>query len=297
MVRHQLDSTVRSASGALVTMARSCRYWIEQFHQDYLQRGKKEETWVGDYWKVLKRLPQGEPISKQVLHALVLSYEPNTKARARACFVLGAIAKFAKVTYDPSPYKGNYSTKGVQPRQIPTDEAIVEAYYGLKNEHWRWVFGMIAAYGLRPHECFRLEVDRLMDGDKVCYVGEDTKTGFRRVWAFHPEWFDEFNLSKVSVPPIDLSRTNKKVGESASRYFYETAKLPFKLYDMRHAWAIRTILYDLPPELAAQQMGHSLEVHNRIYHRWIGRSIHQSVYDKILNNPNRPQAPKFLDRQ
>lgn len=60
MVSHQLDPTIRSASGALATMARSCRYWIEQFHQDYLQRGKKEETWLGDYWKVLKRLPQGE---------------------------------------------------------------------------------------------------------------------------------------------------------------------------------------------------------------------------------------------
>lgn len=72
-------------------------------------------------------------------------------------------------------------------------------------------------------------------------VEENTKTGFRRVWAFHPEWFEQFGLAAVTIPPIDLTRTNTKVGESASRYFYETAKLPFHLYDMRHGWAIRTV--------------------------------------------------------
>lgn len=272
-------------------MPHSCRYWIERFHEDWKQRGGKEETWKGDYWKVLKHLDGEATMNPQILHALVLTSEPNSKARNRACFVIGALARFARVDYDPRPYKGRYSPKSVNPRDIPSDQLIVEWRNKLTNPGWRWVFGMIAAYGLRPHEVFRLDFDRLSTGNNVVIVEDNTKTGFRRVWAFHPEWFDQFGLATVVIPPIDLTRSNTKVGESASRYFYETINLPFRLYDMRHGWAIRTVSYGLPDALAAQQMGHSLEVHNRIYHRWIGETIHQNAYDAILNNPNRPKPP------
>lgn len=278
-------------------MPKTCRHWIEKYRSDYLQRGKKLETWEGDYWKILKRLPQDAPLTAAVLHELILTTVPNSKTRQRACFVVGALGRFARLKdqdghpYDPSPYKGSYSPKSVKPRQIPSDQLLVEWRATLTNPGWRWFFGMAMAYGLRPHEVFRLDLDQLRTGDPVVQVGDNTKTGFRRVWAFHPEWFEQFQLARVELPQIDLTRSNKKIGESACRYFYETVKLPFHLYDIRHAWAIRTVEYGLEDALSAQQMGHSVEVHNRIYQRWIGAGVHQRAYDALLKRQNRPLPP------
>lgn len=269
------------------------QYWVDQLHADYLARGKKESTWNDEYWKIYKRLPLGDSLTSENLHALVLTAPVNSRSRVRFCMAIGVLARFAGVAYDPSPYRGSYSQKAVKPRVIPDDDLIVQCYAGMSNPAWRWAYGMIAAYGLRPHEVFRLDLDLLGAGDPVCHVGDNTKTGFRRVWPYHPEWFTQFNLKTVTVPAIKLDRENRRLGESAAEYFKETARLPFTLYNLRHAWAIRATLYGLPDALAAQQMGHSLEVHNAIYQKWIGRAAHQSAYEATLKNPLRPQAPSF----
>ena len=78
----------------------------------------------------------------------------------------------------------------------------------------------------------------------------------------------------MQLPNIQLDRTNDRVGHSATAYFGDVG-LPFNLYDLRHRWAIRTLEYGLDIGLAAKQMGHSREVHERIYHRWVNATIHQ----------------------
>ncbi|PSB16070.1 hypothetical protein C7B65_22710 [Phormidesmis priestleyi ULC007] len=204
--------------------------------------------------------------------------------------VAGQLAHFAKLNYDPSPYKGKYSSKSVSPRNIPSDDLIVDWYDRLKNPNWKWVYGMLATYGLRPHEAFRLDLPQLRLGDRILWVENDTKTGSRQVWAFHPEWFEQFDLSLVRLPNIQLDRTNDRVGHSATAYFSDFG-LPFHLYDLRHRWAIRTLEYGLDIGLAAKQMGHSREVHERIYHRWINATIHQRAYELILSRDDRPRPP------
>jgi integrase len=274
-------------------MSLTAQDWVDRLHADYLARGKRQSTWDDEYWKIYKRLPLGDTLTRDNLHALVIATPVNTRSRVRVCMSIGVLARFAGVAYDPSPYRGNYSPKSVKPRDLPADDLIVQCYTDLKNPAWRWAYGMIAAYGLRPHEVFRLDLDLLGAGDPVCHVGDNTKTGFRRVWAYHPEWFEQFALKTVTVPPIKLDRENRRLGESAAEYFHETARLPFTLYNLRHAWAVRATLYGLQDALAAQQMGHSLEVHNSIYQKWIGRAAHQAAYEATLNNPLRPKPPSF----
>ncbi|MEM9120340.1 MAG: hypothetical protein AAGD09_21010 [Cyanobacteria bacterium P01_F01_bin.56] len=65
--------------------------------------------------------------------------------------------------------------------------------------------------------------------------------------------------------------------------FKPIPKLPFAPYDLRHAWAVRTLLFGWPVELSARQMGHSVEVHTRTYQRWITRQQTQQVYDLLVN--------------
>lgn len=271
-------------------MPHNCEDWIQQFREDFLNRGRTETSWKTDYQKILNRLPPDATLTPELLHELVTGTLVNTKTRKRACMVAGAIAKFAGLEYDPSPYAGKYSPRAVNPRRIPSDELINEWHGRLKNPGWRWVFGAIATYGLRPHEAFRLETHRLQAGNPVLRVLQNTKTGSRSVWAFHPEWFEVFELANVQLPPIKLDKPNVRVGESASHYF-RGVKLPFCLYDLRHRWAIRTLEYGLDTGLAARQMGHSKEVHDTIYHRWIEDAIQQRAYESLLDRPDRPKPP------
>lgn len=271
-------------------MGHSCRYWIERFKADFLNRGRALVSWEGDYQKILNRLPPDATLTAKLLHDLVSQTPVNTKTRKRACMVTGAIAKFAGVDYDPSPYAGSYSPAAVNPRNIPTDAQICEWFDRITNPGWRWVYGAIATYGLRPHEAFRLDFKRFEEGNAIAFVLPNTKTGAHLVWAYHPEWFKRFNLSNVCLPPIDLTRSNTKVGASASHYFGDFG-LPFHLYDMRHRWAIRTLEYGLDTGLAAKQMGHSKLVHDTIYHRWIEESVQQRAYEALLNRSDRPKPP------
>jgi hypothetical protein len=274
----------------------TCKKWINDFHADFMQRGSTEATWLCDYWKVLKHLPADEPLTAKLLHALVLNTEVNTKTRNRTVTTVARFAQFAKIDYDPKPYKGKYSTNNpTKVRNLPDDLTIVKHYCAIQNPGYQWIFAMMATYGLRNHECFRLDFDALRRGQQIVEVQNETKTGAREVWPFHPEWFDEFNLSAVTLPDVDLTRSNDSLGRSISAYFSRRYPLPFLPYDLRHRWAVRTVEYGLQDSLSARQMGHSLEVHNRIYQKWISRIVQQRAYDAITGKNTRQKAPLISD--
>ena len=57
-----------------------------------------------------------------------------------------------------------------------------------------------------------------------------------------------------------------------------------QLYDLRHAWAIRSISKLPSTSLAAKCMGHRLAVHHDTYHRWLDQADIAAVAAS-LNNP------------
>lgn len=263
---------------------------IEKFREEFFNKGGKETTWRTEYWKILKRIPGDQPLTINLMESIILATQPNTRTRQRACMVLGLLTKKAGLDYNPSHLAGNYSPSQVKPRDLPDDGAIAEWFYKIKNPGWKWAYGMMATFGLRPHEVFRLEWDEVCDQVPTITVQETTKTGTRRVWAFYPEWFNSWQLYERTLPRINLDRTNDKVGHSATKYFSEFG-LPFNLYDLRHAWAIRTLEFGLDLTLAAQQMGHSVQVHTQQYHRWITDRHHQRAYEMLVTHPARPRPP------
>lgn len=205
--------------------------------------------------------------------------------------VAGALAKFAGIEFDPKPYRGNYSPSQVSPRNLPDDATIARCRETITNKSWQWVYGMMATYGLRNHECFKLDLEAF----PVVRILDDTKTGTREVWPCFPEWTEQWNLKNRILPPIQLDRSNDKIGHSVTAYL--SPKLPFTPYDLRHAWAVRTLEFGWPDALSAQQMGHSLEVHNRTYQRWINVRHHQRVYDLLVNRDDRPRPPTLNNFQ
>ncbi|MDG2989503.1 site-specific integrase [Candidatus Synechococcus calcipolaris G9] len=268
--------------------------WVNRFEKHYFNQrernDKTQTTWDGDYHKVFKGLPPDEPLTGDLLHRTILNTRPDSKTRRRACMALGALASFAGIELDLTGLRGSYSPQKSSPREIPDDRLISEIYYELKNRSWAWVYGMLATYGLRPHEIFRLNYETLSQGDRIVQVQGNTKTGYRRVWPCYPEWFDEFGLSHVSLPPINRERPNLATGRAVGQYLRKY--LPsFTPYDLRHAWAIRTLEYGLDLTLAAQQMGHSVQVHSQTYHHWISERHHQRAFEALMLRPDRPLPP------
>ncbi|MGL5196794.1 MAG: hypothetical protein ACRC8Y_24650, partial [Chroococcales cyanobacterium] len=102
--------------------------WLADFERDYwLRRGrspKTETTWA-DYQKIFKLLDPGKALSKQVIMEAIAMTEANTRTREKACNYLGSLARFAEISIDLKPYKGNYKERtGELIRDIPTDEEI-----------------------------------------------------------------------------------------------------------------------------------------------------------------------------
>lgn len=271
--------------------------WVSAFETDYFDRRQRSQksltTWHGDYFQVFKRLPENKPLTSEIIRQLILTTPPDTKNRKRYCIILSSLARFAGIEVDTRSLSGKYSPKKVTPRDIPDDADITKWYYKFTNPSWRWVYGILATYGLRNHEVFRLDLDQLRGGCRILHIMEG-KTGARRVWACYPEWFDLFNLKDAVLPEANLKRSNPELGNNVTHYFARH-KLPFSAYDLRHAWAIRTLEFGLDISLAAQQMGHSLAVHSETYHHWISDRHHQNAYDLLIGKRDRPKPPQLPD--
>ena len=264
---------------------RTIESWVERLEKDFFDKGGSETTWTGDYFKALKKLDFDRSLDPKHLREVILLTKPNTKTRKRCCFVFGKLLELAGQDERFSDLAGSYSPNSVDPRTIPSDVLIQQHYNALTNPGWKWVYGVMATYGLRNHEAFHLDLSQF----PILMVEESTKTGWREVWPCFPEWATKWELRNRILPNIDLGRDNSALGRSVTEYL--SPKLPFVPYDLRHAWAIRTSLFGWPVELAAKQMGHSVEVHVRTYHRWLNRQHQQKVFDLLVMRPDRPLPP------
>lgn len=263
--------------------------WAEKFEQDYFAKREKNPksltTWEKEYEEVFKKLPD-QPLTAELIRNMILSTKPDTRTRQRYCMVLNALAKLAEIPLEITGLAGNYSPKRVQARDLPTDQAIAEIYYKIPNKQWQWVYGMLATYGLRPHEVFRLNLENM----PILEVLKNTKTGERKIWACYPEWVEQFDLKNAKIPQV-TGKNNTVIGSRVSSAF-KRYNIPFNPYTLRHCWAVRTLEFGLADSLAAQQMGHSVQMHNDVYHAWIDERHQQKAYNLIMERSDRPKAPE-----
>lgn len=264
--------------------------WVRRLENE-LRQTVSEITWTTDYQNVFKKLDHSQPLTAETLRDAILKTQPNTKTRRRYCLTLTRLAQFAEVECDFKPLQGNYSSKQVDPRQLPSDAAIAQGFYSIKNPGWRWVYGMIATFGLRGHEVFYLDTSDFEQGQTSIIRVLEGKTGRRLIWPFYPEWIDEFGLRQKQLPSV----TGKKHSDftmRVSKYLGKT-DLTFTALDMRHCWAVRALEFGLDISLAAQQMGHSVKVHSETYHHWITADVHQRAFEALTKRDGRPQAPQI----
>jgi len=236
-------------------------------------------TWECAYQPYLRKL---EAIAQQTnlsleeaIYATINANEANARSRQVCCTALAAFANFLQLPLKQefNELTGGYNNTYASIRNLPSDDLIAETWQKIPNPAWRFVYGMMATYGLRNHEVFFCDLFNLQPShtNATIRVLASTKTGEHEVWPFYPEWVETFQLRDVHLPKIqlDLSQTTlQRIGQRVTAQF-RRYEVPFSPYDLRHAWAIRTIHFGLPDAIAAKMMGHSIAVHNRTYHQWI----------------------------
>ncbi len=282
----------------------------QQFFADPRRRRNQagsRTTWTSAYLPYLRRLQQaagelGLPLTSApplwLLEQVLESYPTASRSRQQCGISLAALASPLGIALpaDWSERAGGYGLHLAQFRQLPNDEEILLWSERIPNPGWRLAYGLMATYGLRNHEIFFSDLSALAGrGDRVIRVLPTSKTGEHQIWPFQPEWVAAFELPQLAegqgrLPPVNtdlrqttLQQVGRRVAEQFRRY-----DLPLTPYDLRHAWAVRTIHLGLPDTVAARMMGHSVAIHTRTYHHWITRRDQQQAVDAALA---RRQAP------
>jgi integrase len=255
-------------------------------------------TWTAAYRPYLRRLAQAardaddRQVNTPLLERVLESYPPGSRSRQQCGTVLAAMAKHLNLEL-PGDWRQRatgYGLHRAQFRQLPSDHQVLELVELIPNPAWRLAYGLMATYGLRNHEVFFCDLSALAPGgDRVIRVLPTSKTGEHQVWPFQPEWVERFELGRLGrdpglLPPVrtDLSRTTlQQAGRRVAEQFRRYA-MPITPYDLRHAWAVRTIHVGLPDTVAARMMGHSVAIHTRTYHHWITRRDQQQAVDTAL---------------
>lgn len=277
---------------------------IAAFEQHYIAEGQADpdkhpasvqSTWNKAYAPYLRKLQalsdhRASLSLPEAIVATVKETRANSRSRQVCCTAMDAFAAFLalELPIDLKTLWGKYGSSRTQMRQLPTDEQIVEWFHRIPNPAWQFVYGMMATYGLRNHEVFFCDCSALTRGDPEAAIEvlDTTKTGAHDVWPFPPTWVNEFGLREGGLPSIDtdLSRTTlQRIGQQVTLQFRRYG-IPVVPYDLRHAWAVRTILLGVPNTVAARMMGHSVAIHNRTYHRWITRRDQQQAVRAALKS-------------
>lgn len=267
-------------------------------------RAALKTTWRLAYRPYLRKLVSIVQSSSQLnlteaIYTTIQTTPANSRSRQVCCTALSTLAEFLnlELPIDLKTLWGSYSPNYTQMRQLPTDEEILQVFEQIPNPSWQFVYGIMATYGLRNHEVFFCDYGALQQGDPQAMIEvlETTKTGGHEVWPFHPDWVDRFNLRQINLPALntDLSQTTlQRIGQLVSCQFRRYS-IPFSPYDLRHAWAVRTIHFGLPDTVAARMMGHSVAVHTRTYHRWLTRrDQEQAVKTALSQNRLNSSLPK-----
>lgn len=247
-----------------------------------------EQVWHsiwGKKWApLLRRL---EPLSGLCSdeRLCTLLKELSLSSRKDAASVLSVVIKAQRLPLDVEQIRDagrGYGVRELQPRDIPSDEELLGYVEKIPQPHWRWMYSMLLTYGLRPHEIAHCSLRP--DGVLDIAAG---KTGERESWPCPRRWVEELRLHEAHRPTQSASTLAKAAADaltsarSNGRGGKRKPVLPFGLYTLRHAYAIRLLQFGISSDVGARLMGHSTEIHNRTYRRWLNKQHMSELRQRI----------------
>lgn len=236
--------------------------WREAIARLYRQKvvlGRTgETTWQINYLGRLRQIPPGSACTTASMAKALKRYGREACSYKELYYLLKHIARLVAVPFPEVPVP---TYREAQLVAVPTDEEVI-AWVEAASDPAAWYWGMMATYGLRPHE---IEGSTLVDRD-YCQVAEASKTGFRTVVPLHREWVERFRLRDRRLRPGEDQRP-----DAVSKWLHKELrklKLPWRPYALRHAYAARLWRQGgsrLDIYTAARLMGHSPQQHSKTY--------------------------------
>lgn len=268
-------------------------------HDKNSRQGK--HNWKSEYLRYLKKLPQDVPLSNTALEEALKKTDSNTSARHRLVWQLRKFCHFCG--FNETKIIDSYATKSpkCKSRNIPSDNEIVASFHKIgeslswrakkistQPEQWQWVYGMLATYGLRPHELFAVDLEAFINPSNIHHLvtlkpelTEGTKTGERNcpIPPLHPEWVKLFDLKNVKMPLVanDIFTRTNMIGRKFLR-----DKIGFTPYDLRHAYAIRGHKSRIPIRAMADYMGHTVKEHTETYQSHMSKDTNIEIYKEVI---------------
>ena len=281
--------------------AQSVAEWVERYEQSWWEKTEhtptKERSFQNCYRHYFRQLPPDAPLTLDLLRTTILDKDksqPATRGRELYCMAYKRLAEFAAnlgaidleeldvFRRELRELKDGYKPKKILPEDLPSEEQILEIWQAIDNPAWRWVYGMIATYGLRPSEIFRIDVLRFSQKTEALRVLDTTKTGARITYPCPATWRDRFELWNVQYPGIEIgNKSNEELGKKISQKF-RLMNIPHIPYALRPAWCIRLALTGtVDSAIAAKWAGHSLQVHEKTYLQAISEAQFKQVFDRM----------------
>ena len=293
---------------------------IINFEQNYFQTRKRtlksENTFNSYLYIAQKHLPKDKLAINANFIEAVQSCSSSDSVKNELIKVIRVLCKCSGLEV---PELNNFK---IQPtakrkRDIPTDLEIEKEYLRFQNyalnrptklinredrnnwKLWRWVYGMLATYGLRPLEIFvKPDLDWWLSSDNTMNtwrVNEECKTGDREALPLYPRWIESFNLKndqeaiellKTKIADKITSKQINAVRHGTDRWF-RFVEIPFQPYDLRHAWAIRAHLMGIPIKAAADNLGHSVNMHTSIYQKWFSLENRKVAIEEAIKKKSK----------
>jgi integrase len=273
-----------------------------EFWKTHEQNRQGIRTWESHYLRHLKKLNPDVPLSLPVLEQALEKTKPNTASRFFLVWQLKRFCIFCGV--DGVQTINAYATSLPRPslRHVPGDEEIIQGFEQIGNPlspytskenaiapgQWQWIYGMLATYGLRPHELFAVDLQSFVNpqnGFHLVYLNpsltQGTKTGERTcgIPPLHPHWVELFDLLDVKMPEWEgkLSNQTAKI-----QIRFRSTNVGFRPYDLRHAYAIRGHRLRVPIKTMSDYMGHTVQEHTQTYQRWMDEDTNLEIYREVV---------------
>lgn len=230
-----------------------------------------ESTWEINYMGRLRQIDPTSACTSETIAAALQRYDRASCSYKELFYLLRHVAKLADVAF-PEVALPTYNR--AQPVRVPSDAEIV-AWVEAAPDPAGWYLGMMATYGLRPHEIESAE----LIGKDYLQVQDATKTGFRTVVPLPREWVERFRLRdrRIRERPTDvakwLSKTTRGMG------------LSWRPYALRHAYAARLWREGgsrLDIYTASRLMGHTPTQHSKTYRAHIQPHLVAEAAERAL---------------
>ena len=282
---------------------------LETLENEYFSTRKRTIKSEHSFWHLYKRYTQYFDLDLPATSENIITIIKNITSPTSRDQAIRVARVFSKIHQIEVNFKDLKLPVVPNDRYIPSDIEIIEAFekYQIKGENtkvrkdyrnsWklhRLVFGLIATYGLRPREVFNqpdlewfLSSDNI---DRIWKVHKSNKTGYREVLPFVPEWVELFklknpeaiNLLSQKIEQIKSFQELSHLVQTNARWFRRILNLPFEPYDLRHACAIRAHIQGLPIKASADNLGHSVEMHTKVYQRWFSLENRKKVMKSAI---------------